>query len=84
MSSSKSPDALDSLEADLRRRLNEVNTLDAYRGRLEREARVDAEIASRVDAVIARRIGSMPPPASPSYHPASLNPASFQSGKSVV
>jgi hypothetical protein len=76
MSSSKSPEALDTLEADLRSRLDEeVRTLEAYRGRLEREARVDAELA-RIDAVIARRVGSMPPPAMPSYHPASYHPAS--------
>jgi hypothetical protein len=79
MSSSKSPEALETLEADLRSRLDEeVRTLEAYRGRLEREARVDAELA-RIDAVIARRIGSIPPPAAPSYHPASYHPASFHS-----
>ncbi|MDB5217906.1 MAG: hypothetical protein JWO86_5833 [Myxococcaceae bacterium] len=77
MSSSKSPEALDTLEADLRSRLDEeVRTLEAYRGRLEREARVDAELA-RIDAVIARRVGSMPPPSMPSYHPASYHPASY-------
>jgi ribonuclease E len=77
MSSSKSPEALETLEADLRSRLDEeVRTLEAYRGRLEREARVDAELA-RIDAVIARRIGSIPPPAAPSYHPASYHPASY-------
>ena len=81
MSSSKSPEALDTLEADLRSRLDEeVRTLEAYRGRLEREARVDAELA-RIEAVIARRVGSIPPPASasypPSHHPASYHPASY-------
>ena len=77
MSSSKSPEALDTLEADLRSRLDEeVRTLEAYRGRLEREARVDAELA-RIDAVIALRAGSIPPPAAPSYHPPSYHPASL-------
>ena len=79
MSSTKSSDALDSLESDLRGRLDEeVRTLEAYRGRLEREARVDAELA-RIDDAIARRIGSIPPPAAPSYRPASYAPASLLS-----